>query len=79
MSLLCPLVSSLICNYESRHGISEGSPAVEKWKNMIVALSQDEYQRLANVADREVRSPEQQAAFIVRRALSRQKTKEAAV
>jgi hypothetical protein len=42
-----------------------------KLKSMILALKPEEYQRLADVARRQVREPEQQAAYYVRRALSR--------
>lgn len=45
----------------------------ERMKRMILALSADEYQLLAEVAATEVREPEQQAVFFVRRALESQK------
>lgn len=45
---------------------------MQQVKRVIVALPVDEYQRLANVAASQVREVDQQAAYYVRRALSRQ-------
>ena len=47
---------------------------MEKYKRMILALPVDEYAKLADVAQRQTREPEQQAYHYVRRALSRQTT-----
>jgi hypothetical protein len=43
-----------------------------KYKRMILVLKPDDYERLTSVAQRQVRAPEQQAEYYIRRALSRQ-------
>lgn len=45
---------------------------MEPMKRLIVALPVAEYRRLAAVAAREVREPEQQAVYFVRAALTQQ-------
>ena len=45
---------------------------VNQTKRLILALPAADYDRLVNVAASQVREPEQQAQYIIRRALSRQ-------
>lgn len=49
---------------------------VNQTKRLIVALPLAEYRQLADVAALEVREPEQQATYLIRRALAGQTPKE---
>jgi hypothetical protein len=40
-------------------------------RRLVVILEPDEFQHLAQLADRDTRTPDQQAAYIVRRTLRR--------
>ncbi|HLZ72552.1 MAG TPA: hypothetical protein VKV26_21815 [Dehalococcoidia bacterium] len=48
-------------------------------KRMVVALDGAAYRRLAETAARDVREPEQQAAYLIRRALGTDKPTDEAV
>lgn len=46
---------------------------MQKYQRLIVALPADEYRKLAAIATRDTREPDQQVRHYIRRALSRQR------